>query len=84
MTAAAHKILVSLAGIAASAALFSFANTGRYIGKSISVFFPCTDSPGTSFPCYGIIDIWVMVLALLTGLTFFISILVTTYHLLSQ
>jgi hypothetical protein len=61
---------VSGAVVAACIVVFYVANTRNAFGTLINRFYPCTDAPGVSMPCYGKYDIMVMVLAAIVGLVF--------------
>lgn len=52
------------------------ANTGKYFGKFINKFSPCTQvgEPITSFPCYGIYDISIMIISLLIAIFIIVKI----------
>ena len=55
-------------GIIACGIVFYLAYAGDYFGKFIDRFFPCTQNPMNSFPCFGVYDFYVMILAGATGL----------------
>jgi uncharacterized membrane protein len=76
-----RDILRELLGIIACLLVVYVANTGRFIGKFISGFLPCSDAPGTSLPCYGSYDIIVMVLALVICAILVVRLGLTIYKI---
>lgn len=42
------------------------------LGKILNSFFPCIQDPANSFPCYGIYDIWITLIALFIAIVGYI------------
>lgn len=61
---------VAVAVVITCAVIFYLSNTTGFFGKFINRFFPCTQNPATSFPCYMGFDVALMIIAGVTGLTF--------------
>lgn len=61
------------------ATIVYMANTARFFGVFLARFFPCTNTPGNSFPCYGMYDIGIMLVAAMLGASFFVIILYELY-----
>jgi hypothetical protein len=57
-----------LLGIMLCAIVFQLESIKLYFGLFLNHFFPCTDCPGCSSPCYGNYDIYMMILALAVGI----------------
>jgi hypothetical protein len=62
------KVYGLLLGIVACVIIYLMAGTELFFGKFVNRFFPCTENPASSFPCYGIYDIAIMALAFVVGL----------------
>jgi len=62
------KVYGLLLGIIGCVVVYQLAGAGLYFGVFINRFYPCTDCPGCSFPCYGNYDICIIVLALAVGI----------------
>jgi len=63
------KIKTPLSISIVSAIIFYFSKTELIIGKFINLFFSCEQPPQNSMPCFGIWDIYTMVL--MTGIFLF-------------
>lgn len=61
---------VTVAVIVACAVIFYLSSTTGFFGKFMNRFFPCTQNPATSFPCYMGFDIALMIIAGVIGLIF--------------
>jgi len=59
-----------IAGIIVCLILFYLANTGKVFGRFINHLSPCVQNPANSFPCFGIYDIAIMILAVVIGVIF--------------
>jgi len=62
------KIYGLLLGIIGCVIVYQLAGAGLYFGVFINRFHPCTDCLGCSFPCYGIYDIYLMILTVAVGI----------------
>ncbi len=62
------KVYDLLLGIIACVIVLLLADTGRFFGVFVNRFFPCVANPAISFPCYGVYDIAVIILAFIVGL----------------
>lgn len=69
------KIILNGLGIIFSIIIIWMANTGRYFGKFLNYSIKCKDNPESSFPCYGIYDVWVMIIFSVISIYFLIRIL---------
>jgi uncharacterized membrane protein len=59
-----------LLGIIACVIVFQIADTARFFGAFMNRFFSCAQNPASSFPCYGIYDIAMMIISFVAGLIF--------------
>lgn len=62
-----RKILIYVLIMVLCAVAFYVAGTGRVFGAFIDHFVPCIDAPGSSFPCYGVYDIALMISSVVLG-----------------
>ena len=65
--------------IVVCAVMVYLANRGDFFGKFINTLAPCTQNPAASFPCYGIYDIVIMVLAGIIGAIFLIVLMLRLF-----
>jgi hypothetical protein len=65
-----RKIYLAVFGIVASMIVFEMANTANFFGVFISRFFPCVQTAGASFPCYGSYDLVIMAVAVVAFVIF--------------
>lgn len=63
-----HPYMMALGGMAACGAVLYIALTGQVFGIFINQFARCTQSPEASFPCYGIYDVGIALVAVLAEL----------------
>jgi len=69
------KTIFNIFGLVFSFLIILIASTGKYFGKIISLVIKCKDRPVSSFPCYGIYDIWIMIIFAVLGIYFLIKII---------
>lgn len=69
------KEIFNIFGFVFSILIILIASTGKYLGKAISLIIKCEDRPESSFPCYGIYDIWIMIIFAVLGVYFLIKII---------
>jgi uncharacterized membrane protein len=62
------KIWWQACGVIVCVVIFQIADTGQYFGFFMNQFHPCVQNLSTSFPCYGIYDVFIMGLAVILGL----------------
>jgi hypothetical protein len=75
------KILLNGLGFIFSVIIIWLANTGRYFGKTLNYILKCKDNPEYPFPCYGVYDIWIIVIFLVAGVYFLIKVLYLIYKI---
>lgn len=69
------NITLNLLGLVFCTLIIFVASTGKYFGKFLSFLIKCNERPESSFPCYGIYDIWIMIIFGLLGLYFLTKII---------
>jgi hypothetical protein len=74
------KIIFNIAGLAFSVAMILTAFMGKYFGKAINHIIKCKDRPESSFPCYGVYDIWIMIAFAVLAIYFLIKIIYIIYQ----
>ncbi len=73
------KILFNITGFAFSAIMILLAFTGKYLGKTLNYIISCNDRLESSFPCYGVYDIWIMIVFAVLGIYFLIRMIYLVY-----
>jgi hypothetical protein len=75
------KMYIATAGALACVFLFLIANSSRSIGFFVNSYFPCAQDPRNSFPCYGWIDVGVM---MITAVLFTVCTSIIVFNLYKQ
>lgn len=78
------KMTPFIVGIGILFLIASLANTGKYFGLYINRFSPCTQAPMTSFPCYGVYDIAIIIISIIIAIILWIYGFVSLKHMLKK
>lgn len=75
-----NKIAIPLVVISIFVVALILDNIYQFVGRAINGFFPCVQDPANSFPCFGIYDIYFMVILVLVIIVALIFIAVRLYQ----
>lgn len=78
------KLYIPVIGTLLSVIAFQLANSAKTFGVLVNSLFPCAQNPINSFPCYGWVDLGVMVIVSILFVVCIILILVRLLNLIKH